>query len=698
MSVTQDRFGVRLAAPSGLGPRGVEEIATVLSPMTGRPADELSKALAAGPIVVHTHITEADARQLVTAFRALGARAELIEAVDLTPATGAGASTTRPLFAISETGQIDKAWRHVTTGGRPAVNVEAGPAPPKTQPFRSVSDILPLGLAKGLPGVVPPASPGSVPPPTSQMGVFPGAPAGAVFRPQSSRAPAPVSEPPGPAPGDTQPIAIAASVPATAGPDRAAPPNNLSTVRFDAVDLERVLPDRAAGATQPVSTVGVATAVESRTLLDTAKTRPFQRHDAGGGADATSAGSPRTNPPRAPSAVSGPDATAAHNLELLDTGAIETVQAGPRIFQLSAPEVRLTETGHMPVQARLDPPTESSMRLDLQGSAQAPPAGPQPADFPTDAPRPGVYKLPSRTGNRAAPANAPAPPAALPPAGLRPAPNPAGTSPVAARATLDTAGGSKARAAPAGEHAPGTPPRIFSPGDPPVDAGRRPSTARGAPPSFSPPGQSARSAAAAEAADHHSPGTAAWMSVLVPGLGQVYNGQRERGILVALGTPLVIPYVYGIYDAFRTAQAISQRKYAPPDATSRATAYIGQLALGLVVMLGIGVLALVIHRRSSAPAPAPVAATPRTAVAPPALAAAAPATSRAPRVPLGDALDVPALMKKGRMACNQGLFNECEEIMHEVIAREPANRNAFNLLVEATQQRKVKPTPASSPP
>ena len=59
-----------------------------------------------------------------------------------------------------------------------------------------------------------------------------------------------------------------------------------------------------------------------------------------------------------------------------------------------------------------------------------------------------------------------------------------------------------------------------------------------------------------------SPGIAALCSFLFTGLGQVYNGNFGRGVLILLGTAVgylffIIPglavYVYGIYDAYRTA-------------------------------------------------------------------------------------------------------------------------------------------------
>jgi TM2 domain-containing membrane protein YozV len=377
--------------------------------------------------------------------------------------------------------------------------------------------------------------------------------------------------------------------------------------------------------------------------------------------------------------------------EALDTGSIGSVQAGPKIFQLSAPPVGPTETGNLPVPARLEPLSDASMRIDVSGTPLS-----KPPDASAEPARPGVYQLPSRRrgapepsvlAEPAAPAQAPIP---LPPAGPPQTSFPAGDSRV----------GASPRAFPAGDSRVGASPRPFPAGDSRVGASPRAAAprvpSRPLPQAVGPSPAAAARAAAAEAAAEHSPGTAAWMSVLVPGLGQVYNGQRERGILFALGTPLIVPYLFGIYDAFKTAEDIARGKYAAPDPHSRQTAFVGQLALGLVMIFGTCVLALILRRPAAPVAPppavivAPVVPTPATTIAPAAVVAP---TSRAP---LGDALDVPALMKKGRMACNQGLFSECEEIMHEIISRDPGNRDAYNLLVEAAQQRKGAPAAPDS--
>ena len=289
------------------------------------------------------------------------------------------------------------------------------------------------------------------------------------------------------------------------------------------------------------------------------------------------------------------------------------------------------------------------------------------ADVPRDS-RPGIYKLSNRRGAHE--------PAVVPPSPSRPQPvsEPVGAPPSEAPF-------------PAGDS---DVPRPF-----PADASRaaqRPQAERGqlAQRPMAPP------LIPAAMREVHSPGTAAWYSVLLPGLGQVYNGQRERGILFALGTPLIVPYLYGIYDAFTTAEDIARGKYAAPDPHTRNAAYVGQIALALAVIFGMFVGALLWHRSRMPQRPPPVAEMPYAPASAPGVTGALPVDVAAPasRQPLGDGLDVDALMKKGRMACAQGLYNECEEIMHEVIARDPGNRDAYNLLVEASSQRKPAPSSA----
>jgi|GEM_PF-5862205 len=51
-----------------------------------------------------------------------------------------------------------------------------------------------------------------------------------------------------------------------------------------------------------------------------------------------------------------------------------------------------------------------------------------------------------------------------------------------------------------------------------------------------------------------NPYLAALLSLMVPGLGQVFNRQLGKGLAVFLLSFLIVPYVYGVVDAFLVAK------------------------------------------------------------------------------------------------------------------------------------------------
>ena len=64
-----------------------------------------------------------------------------------------------------------------------------------------------------------------------------------------------------------------------------------------------------------------------------------------------------------------------------------------------------------------------------------------------------------------------------------------------------------------------------------------------------------------------NPAVAAGLSLLFNGLGQAYNGQFARGVLVLLGSLLglfvmIVPgvaiWAWGVYDAYRTAKGMNE--------------------------------------------------------------------------------------------------------------------------------------------
>ena len=72
-----------------------------------------------------------------------------------------------------------------------------------------------------------------------------------------------------------------------------------------------------------------------------------------------------------------------------------------------------------------------------------------------------------------------------------------------------------------------------------------------------------------------NPGLAAVLSFVIVGLGQIYNGEIGKGILlivlyvISIALCLVfigyiflpVIWIYGIYDAYKTAQKINEQEY-----------------------------------------------------------------------------------------------------------------------------------------
>jgi Tfp pilus assembly protein PilE len=58
----------------------------------------------------------------------------------------------------------------------------------------------------------------------------------------------------------------------------------------------------------------------------------------------------------------------------------------------------------------------------------------------------------------------------------------------------------------------------------------------------------------------HSPVLAAILSFIIAGLGQIYNGQVGKGLLIFFTAWLILPWMIGIFDAYKTAKAIKEGK------------------------------------------------------------------------------------------------------------------------------------------
>jgi TM2 domain-containing membrane protein YozV len=80
-----------------------------------------------------------------------------------------------------------------------------------------------------------------------------------------------------------------------------------------------------------------------------------------------------------------------------------------------------------------------------------------------------------------------------------------------------------------------------------------------------------------------SPGMATLLGHMVPGAGQAYNRQWGKAILVFVTSPFILPWVFGIFDANRTAKRINAGiiSLAPPP-TARTV--VLAILIGLVVV------------------------------------------------------------------------------------------------------------------
>jgi len=84
----------------------------------------------------------------------------------------------------------------------------------------------------------------------------------------------------------------------------------------------------------------------------------------------------------------------------------------------------------------------------------------------------------------------------------------------------------------------------------------------------------------------HSPGLALFLSFMVPGLGQCYNGQFGKGILILLTSWLFIPWIIGIVDAYAQAKKIREGGIALKSRTGCMIAFVaGTLAMSLIILL-----------------------------------------------------------------------------------------------------------------
>lgn len=94
----------------------------------------------------------------------------------------------------------------------------------------------------------------------------------------------------------------------------------------------------------------------------------------------------------------------------------------------------------------------------------------------------------------------------------------------------------------------------------------------------------------AEKKAEHSPALAATLSLIIPGLGQFYNGQVGKGILVFLTSWLIFPWVIGIIDAYGTAKKIREGKISQEKKTGCLIAFVVMVVISWIAIIMICLL------------------------------------------------------------------------------------------------------------
>ena len=98
-----------------------------------------------------------------------------------------------------------------------------------------------------------------------------------------------------------------------------------------------------------------------------------------------------------------------------------------------------------------------------------------------------------------------------------------------------------------------------------------------------------------------NPGIAALCSFVIPGLGQVYNGEVGKAIAVLIGTlvgalffivPGVVVWIFGMYDAYSTAGKMT--KGVVPYRSTSTAGMIGYCIVALILMVVFLVIGLII--------------------------------------------------------------------------------------------------------
>ncbi|MEI8350020.1 MAG: hypothetical protein WCI77_07690 [Candidatus Omnitrophota bacterium] len=82
-----------------------------------------------------------------------------------------------------------------------------------------------------------------------------------------------------------------------------------------------------------------------------------------------------------------------------------------------------------------------------------------------------------------------------------------------------------------------------------------------------------------------NPAIAALLSFIIAGAGQIYNGQIGKGILIFLTAWLVIPWIYGIFDAYNTAKRINNGEIVTEEPSGCLLALLFVITIPVVVAM-----------------------------------------------------------------------------------------------------------------
>lgn len=90
-----------------------------------------------------------------------------------------------------------------------------------------------------------------------------------------------------------------------------------------------------------------------------------------------------------------------------------------------------------------------------------------------------------------------------------------------------------------------------------------------------------------------SPVLAAVLSFLLGGLGQVYNGQPGKGLLIFFTSWLIIPWIYGIINAYKTANKINEGTIKIPEKPGCVIATIIFMVITPFLLAILGIIAAI---------------------------------------------------------------------------------------------------------